>query len=102
MVTDLERQAVIALAQRSFETQRLPYALALSAGVDSGERLRESDKRFLHEMLNDVQQNAALLAPEPTLKPLQQCAARLYDDILSRDWRNGTTASPEKGATRSR
>jgi hypothetical protein len=86
---------LIALAQRCFETQRLPQALAPKAQVDSGERLSETDRQFLDELLSDMERSARLAAPETALAPIQQCAARLFDDILSRAWQNGTMASAE-------
>jgi hypothetical protein len=39
MDTELERQVLIVLKQRYFETQQLPYALALKAEIGNGERL---------------------------------------------------------------
>jgi hypothetical protein len=99
MVTELERQELIALTQRSFETQRLPRALALKAEVDGGALLRETDKQFLDEMLRDVERSVALLAPESALTPLQQCVNRLCDDILSCQWRNGRTTSAGESST---
>ena len=100
MVTELKRAELVAATHRNFETVRLPCALALKEEVDAGGMLSESDKQFLEEMLRDIERTSLLFASEPTLMVLHRCAARLYDEIVSRDGQNARGAKVEEGGRR--
>lgn len=96
MVTESMRAELVAAMHRNFETVRLPCALPLKEEVDAGRMLSESDRQFLDEMLRDIERVSGLAATELTLMVLQRRAARLYDDILSRQWQNGQGATGDE------
>jgi hypothetical protein len=83
METDIETQVVAELILRDFEGYRLPRAIDLKQQVDAGEQLTESDIEFLEDMLRDIERSADLLELRPDLQVMRNCAAHLYDEIIT-------------------
>jgi hypothetical protein len=52
--------------------------------IDAGEVPTEADICFLEEMLRDIDRSSELVDAHDKLRPLRNCAAHLYDEIMMR------------------
>lgn len=85
----LEKDAgtISALILRMEET-RLPRARRLHENVTAGEKLSDSDIRFLRRVHDDYQANQALMLRNPDYAHLMACFMDLYAEIIARGFEN--------------
>ncbi len=67
---------------------RLPRALDIKKRIDAGERLTDSELRFLKSALEDAHQAAKVVVRHPEVHALGAQIAQLYDDIVSKAMEN--------------
>jgi hypothetical protein len=67
---------------------RLPRALDIKKRIDAGERLTDSELRFLKSALEDAHQSAKFVVRHPEVHALGAQIAQLYDDIVSKAMEN--------------
>ena len=77
----------MALLER-LEKQRLPRLLSLKEKVDRGERLNDSDLKFMEEVTADAVRVEPLIDKEPEYQTLFVKLTSLYDEITARALEN--------------
>jgi hypothetical protein len=79
--TDKQRGVVVALVAR-FEQERLPRALEIRERVAAGEKLSDSDVKFLDTVLSDAQDIKPFIDSNPEYQTLAVKAVALYHEII--------------------
>lgn len=86
--TNTTEAGVLAALVQRLESQRLPRALDIKDRVDRGERLSDSDLRFLQEVLDDAKSIAPMVTKHPELQTLASRVTSLYSEISTKALEN--------------
>lgn len=88
-MTDNSKDAgVIQMLIERFEKHRLPRALELKEKVDGGEQLNDIEIEYLEEILEDAQDNWALVERHPEWQKIVAQVVSLYNDITEQALEN--------------
>ena len=87
-----DKGVILALVER-FEKFRLPMVLELRDKVDAGERLNEREIEYLEQVLQDAQDNRALVERHPEWQKLSAQVVSLYSHITEKALENEKNSS---------
>lgn len=88
-------EGVLYTIVKRFETDRLPYALALKERVDRGEVLGAHDIDFLEEIFHDAHYIGPYFTRHPEYQALGASALALYKEITTKALENEKAAHPK-------
>ena len=84
MIKPEEEAGVLQVTLDRFNNVRLPRALALKEKVDRGEKLDETEVKFLAEVAADMHTLKGFLDRHPEYEPMVVKAIGLYDEITQK------------------
>jgi hypothetical protein len=84
MIKPEEEAGVLQATLDRFNNLRLPRALALKEKVDRGERLDDTEVKFLAEVAADLHTLKGFLERHPEYEPLVVKAIGLYEEITQK------------------
>lgn len=88
-MTDNSKDAgVIQVLVERFEKHRLPKVLELKEKVDGGERLNDIEIEYLEQILEDAQDNKALVDRNPAWQKIVAQVVSLYNEITEKALEN--------------
>ncbi|MCU7835437.1 MAG: hypothetical protein KZQ83_09290 [gamma proteobacterium symbiont of Taylorina sp.] len=88
MAYPLENKGVLSVVMERFEKQRLPRIMDIKELVDGGDKLNQSDIKFLGEVLNDTKQYAHFVSSHHEYHNLFSHITNLYNNIISKALNN--------------
>lgn len=84
MIKPEDEAGILKVTLDRFNNLRLPRALALKEKVERGEKLHESEVKFLAEVAADLHTLKGFLERHPEYEPLVVKAIGLYEEITQK------------------
>ena len=88
MAYSLENKGILTVVMERFEKHRLPRIMDIKSLVEDGNRLSDSDIKFLSIVLNDTKQYANFVSSHNEYQNLFSHVASLYDEITMKALNN--------------
>ena len=84
MAYPLENKGVLSVVMERFEKHRLPRIMDIKDLVNNGDKLSQSDIKFLSEVFKDTKQYAHFVSTHHEFNNLFSRVTSLYDEIATK------------------